>query len=207
MAKECNCPPQGAPEWMATFGDMMSLLLTFFVLLLSFANMDIQKFKEAMASVQSALVGGPTAMREAPTTSMLELSETANNALVPPADTTPGYTPEGEAEERPDSETVAEGRQDLEALASLQEMIDDEGMGDIAEAEATPRGIVVRIKGHLFFEAGAAELRPESRHVLDEIGAILEAYPYELTIEGHTDDAPIHTARFPSNWELSTARA
>jgi len=207
MAKECNCPPPGAPAWMATFGDMMSLLLTFFVLLLSFANMDVQKFKDAMASIQGALVGGPTTMREAPNTSMLQLSDTASNAVVPPVDTTPGYTPGGEAEERPDTETVAAGRRDLEALASLQEMIDDEGMGDNVEVEATPRGLVVRVKGHLFFEGGADTLRKSSAKVLDEIAAILDIYPYDLTIEGHTDNVPIHTARFPSNWELSTARA
>jgi len=192
---------------MATFGDMMSLLLTFFVLLLSFANMDVQKFKEAMSSVQSALVGGPTTMREAPDTSMLQLSDTVNNAMAPPVDTTPGYTPEGEAEERPDSETVANGRQDLETLASLQEMIDAEGMGDAAEAEATARGVVVRVKGHLFFKAGGAGLRHGSAKILDEIAAILDAYPYDLTVEGHTDNIPIHTERFPSNWELSTSRA
>jgi len=192
---------------MATFGDMMSLLLTFFVLLLSFANTDVQKFKEAMSSVQSALVGGPTTMREAPNTSMLELSDTASNAATPPMDTTPGYSPGGEAEERPDTETVANGRSDLETLASLQEMVDDEGMSDSVEVESTPRGLVVRVKGHLFFSGGADSLRKQSNPVLDEIAAILDVYPYDLTIEGHTDDIPIHTERFPSNWELSTGRA
>lgn len=207
MAKECNCPPPGAPAWMATFGDMMSLLLTFFVLLLSFANMDVQKFKEAMSSVQSALVGGPTTMRETANTSMLQLSDSANNAMTPPVQNTPGFTPEGEAERRPDTETVAQGRQDLEALATLQEIIDTEGMGDAAEAEVTARGVVVRVKGHLFFEGGGTDLRRDSAKVLDEIGAILDVYPYDLTVEGHTDNIPIHTERFPSNWELSTSRA
>ena len=207
MAKECNCPPPGAPAWMATFGDMMSLLLTFFVLLLSFANMDVQKFKDAMASVQGALVGGPTTMREAPNTSMLELSDTVNNAATPPVDTTPGYTPGGEAEERPDTETVAAGRADLEALASLQEMVDDGGMSDDIDVKSTPRGLVVRVKGNLFFADGGDSLGKSSTKVLDEIAAILDIYPYDLTIEGHTDDIPIHTERFPSNWELSTGRA
>ncbi len=86
-------------------------------------------------------------------------------------------------------------------------MIDAEGMGDAAEAEATSRGVVVRVKGHLFFQRGGADLRHESAKVLDEIGAILDVYPYDLTVEGHTDNIPIHTERFPSNWELSTSRA
>jgi len=130
-----------------------------------------------------------------------------NNAAAPPVDTTPGFTPGGEAEERPDTETVANGSSDLEALASLQEMVDDEGMGNDVDMESTPRGLVVRVKGNLFFTGGADALRKPSTKVLDEIAAILDIYPYDLTIEGHTDDIPIQTARFPSNWELSTGRA
>jgi len=187
---------------MATFADMMSLLLTFFVLLLSFANMDVQKFKEVMASVQGALVGS-----QPPSTSMVPLSDSTSGAAAPPVDTTPGYTPRGAAEERPDSETVANGRRDLEALASLQEVIADEGMGDNVEVETTARGLVVRVKGQLFFTGGGDSLLKGSTKVLDEIAAILDAYPYDLTIEGHTDDTPIHTERYASNWELSTSRA
>ncbi|HEX9592952.1 MAG TPA: OmpA family protein [bacterium] len=207
MSRECDCPPPGAPEWMNTFADMMSLLLTFFVLLLSFANMDIVRFREAMSSIQNALLGGPTAMKEVPQTAVVELSQTSHTSLV---------QTQREVQENPPSETgepetaatkVVTSTTDLEALASIEQMLREQELIGMAEAEATARGVIIRVKGQLFFEAGSAELLERSYPMLNEIGAILLAFPYNITVEGHTDDQPIHTERFPSNWELSTARA
>jgi chemotaxis protein MotB len=65
----------------------------------------------------------------------------------------------------------------------------------------------MQVQGQVFFEAGQAEIKDASHPFLDEIGRIIKASPYNVAIEGHTDDTPIHTARFPSNWELSTSRA
>jgi chemotaxis protein MotB len=207
MAKECDCPPPGAPAWMNTFADMMSLLLTFFVLLLSFANMDIVRFRDAMSSIQNALIGGPTAMREVPRTAVVDLGTSSNISLI---DTQREVqeNPPSEVEEPEEAATqLVSGAQDIEALATIEQMLDEQGMQDMAEAEATSRGIVIRVKGELFFDAGSAALREQSRSVLNEIGAVMQAFPYNVSIEGHTDDVPIHTERFPSNWELSTARA
>ena len=207
MSRECDCPPPGAPEWMNTFADMMSLLLTFFVLLLSFANMDIVRFQEAMSSIQNALLGGPTAMKEVPQTAVVELSQTSHTSLV---------QTQREVQENPPSETgepetaatkIVTSTTDLEALASIEQMLREQELIGMAEAEATARGVIIRVKGQLFFEAGSAELLERSYPMLNEIGAILLAFPYNITVEGHTDDQPIHTERFPSNWELSTARA
>jgi chemotaxis protein MotB len=192
---------------MNTFADMMSLLLTFFVLLLSFANMDIVRFREAMSSIQNALLGGPTAMKEVPQTAVVELSQTSHTSLV---------QTQREVQENPPSETgepetaatkVVTSTTDLEALASIEQMLREQELIGMAEAEATARGVIIRVKGQLFFEAGSAELLERSYPMLNEIGAILLAFPYNITVEGHTDDQPIHTERFPSNWELSTARA
>jgi len=183
------------------------LLLTFFVLLLSFANMDIVRFRDAMSSIQNALIGGPTVMREVPQTAVVELSTSSNTSLI---DT------QREIQENPPTEVVepddaatqlVSGAQDIEALATIEQMLDEEGIREMAEAEATSRGIVIRVKGQLFFDAGSAELQERSHPVLDEIGAVMQAFPYNVAIEGHTDDVPIHTAQFPSNWELSTGRA
>ena len=192
---------------MNTFADMMSLLLTFFVLLLSFANMDIQRFKEAMSSVQGALVGESAVTKEVPQTAVVDLGQSSNTSLVqtpraaqepPPAET---RAPQNTAT------TIVTASTDLEALASIEQMLRDQDLTGMAEAEATARGVVIRVKGQLFFDAGLADLLERSYPVLNEIGAILLAYPYDISIEGHTDDQPIHTERFPSNWELSTGRA
>jgi chemotaxis protein MotB len=67
--------------------------------------------------------------------------------------------------------------------------------------------VLMQVQGQVFFSAGQADLKPGSKPFLDEIARIIKASPYHVAIEGHTDDTPIHTARFPSNWELSTTRA
>jgi len=207
MAKGCDCPPPGAPEWMNTFADMMSLLLTFFVLLLSFANMDIVKFRDAMSSIQNALVGGPTAMREVPQTAVVEMSTSSDTSLVETQQEVQENPPSEPEEPDVAATQLVSGAQDIEALATIEQMLDEQGMREMAEAEATPRGIVIRVKGQLFFGAGSAALLERSHSVLNEIGAVMQAFPYNVAIEGHTDDVPIHTERFPSNWELSTSRA
>lgn len=207
MSRECDCPPPGAPEWMNTFADMMSLLLTFFVLLLSFANMDIVRFREAMSSIQNALLGGPTAMKEVPQTAVVELSQTSHTSLVQTQREVQENPPSGTGEPETAATKVVTSTTDLEALASIEQMLREQELIGMAEAEATARGVIIRVKGQLFFEAGSAELLERSYPMLNEIGAILLAFPYNITVEGHTDDQPIHTERFPSNWELSTARA
>ena len=207
MAKDCDCPPPGAPEWMNTFADMMSLLLTFFVLLLSFANMDIQKFKDAMSSVQGALVGGPTAMLEVPKTTIVDMGTTANTSVIETQQEVQENPATAQDEPLEAATQIVSGSQDIEALATIDQMLAEEGIRQMAETEATSHGIVIRVKGQLFFDAGSAELRERSHPVLNEIGAVMQAFPYNVSIEGHTDDVPIHTAQFPSNWELSTARA
>jgi chemotaxis protein MotB len=192
---------------MNTFADMMSLLLTFFVLLLSFANMDIVRFREAMSSIQNALLGGPTAMKEVPQTAVVELSQTSHTSLVQTQREVQENPPSGTGEPETAATKVVTSTTDLEALASIEQMLREQELIGMAEAEATARGVIIRVKGQLFFEAGSAELLERSYPMLNEIGAILLAFPYNITVEGHTDDQPIHTERFPSNWELSTARA
>jgi chemotaxis protein MotB len=206
MAKGCDCPPPGAPEWMNTFADMMSLLLTFFVLLLSFANMDIERFKEAMGSVQDALVGTPAVIKEVPQTAVVDLGQSSNTSLVQTPQVQANPPSEIQQPETPTTKVVT-GSTDLEALATIEQMLRDQDLTGMAEAEATSRGVIIRVKGQLFFDTGSADLLERSYPVLNEIAAILLAFPYDITIEGHTDDQPIHTERFPSNWELSTGRA
>ncbi len=69
------------------------------------------------------------------------------------------------------------------------------------------RGVVIRLPDHMLFETGRAELLPEAVAPLDDVGRIVRTLPNAIQIEGHTDNLPIHSADFPSNWELSTARA
>ncbi|RMH40734.1 MAG: flagellar motor protein MotB [Deltaproteobacteria bacterium] len=173
----------GGSEWMATFADMMTLLLTFFVLLLSFASMDITNFRMALGSVKDALgvevehPGDVTAIA----TSVVELSkrESTSNLQV--------------FEEM--------------MVSRIREMVREKGLEGTIEAVPDARGVIVRITGEILFETGEAELRPESKPTLDAVAEICRMLEYPISVEGHTDDRPIHTSRYASNWELSTARA
>lgn len=177
-------PEGGGDEWMATFADMMTLLLTFFVLLLSFANMDITRFRMALGSVKDALgvrYQHPGDV-EAVATSVVELSQ----------------------RESTDKLNIMDQMQLLHTVKSL---IEEAGLKNKMEVEASGRGIIVRVTGKIFFATGSNRLRPKSEPILDAIGKIAKKVPSPVAVEGHTDDRPIRTSKFPSNWELSTARA
>ncbi len=167
---------------MATFADMMTLLLCFFVLLLSFATMDVVKFRDAMGSVQRELgvVSKQDGMFEALATSPIQLDE---------------------------NEATAEPGADRALLEELQAAISEEGLGNEMTAQMDGRGVIVRISGRVLYPQGSAGLRPESDTILRRISELVQGTEHRVMIEGHTDDVPIATLRYPSNWELSTARA
>lgn len=182
----------GAPAWMATFADMMSLLLTFFVLLLSFATMDIVKFKDAMGSIQQALGFMPSG------TGMFQ--HTNNPTIYEKPFATSSLT-RGELT----SEVVNEMS---EAISEeLKEVIKKYGLEKDVDVEKSKRGVILRMRGKVLFNAGDAELKEASYPVLDKIADIMRKFPSNVSIEGHTDNVPISGGRYSSNWELSVARA
>ena len=177
--------PSGSGDgnaWMATFADMMTLLLCFFILLLSFATMDIAKFRDAMGSVQEAL--GVQFEHEG------DFEAVASSPL--------------QLDEFEESGGLGEDRA---LLDELQAAIAEEGMDSEIGAEIDGRGVVVRINGRVLYRQGDSGLRLESDAILSRIASLVKGTKHRVMIEGHTDDVPIATARYPSNWELSTARA
>jgi len=181
MAAEEDEGGGGAPGWMVTFGDMMSLLLTFFVLLLSYSTMDITKFQMVLKSIR---VG---------------FGEMSTTAIVEP--TTPQFGSETEKESSTDEESNF-------LAMKLEEVIDQADVSSAVELTREEAGILLRIRGNIVFTPGSAEFRPESFQFLREIGGLLREFPHHVLVKGHTDDSPLPTgSQFPSNWELSAARA
>jgi len=182
----------GAPAWMATFADMMSLLLTFFVLLLSFATMDIVKFRDAMGSIQQALGFMPAG------TGMFQ--HTNNPAIYEKPLATSSLT-KGELT----SEMVNEMSDAISE--ELKEVIKQYGLENEVEVEKSKRGVILRMRGKVLFNAGEAELKESSYPILDKIAELMRKFPSNISIEGHTDNIPVNGGRYSSNWELSVARA
>lgn len=171
---------------MLTFGDLVTQILIFFVLLFSFSSIDIQKFEQAIASIQGALgilVGGRTV-----TTPVNVESSTAPPASPLPTD--PRDLVQMEAIRAQLAETLAAAGLEAEVLLQSEE-----------------RGLVVRFADRVLFDLGRADITPAGRAVLEALVPVLRAVPNQIRVEGHTDDWPIRTAQFPSNWELSAARA
>lgn len=220
-------PPAGSPAWMATFSDLMNLLLCFFVLLFSMSTVDEEKFNQLVASMASAfsiLDGGSTAIGEGILISngVSQLNEldkyinsTGNTAEdVVDSDEFNQYDPSGEVSEEEQFQEMIEAikEQNLTANEELSELIEEavaeSGMTDQIEVNFTNQYVMLSLKGALLFDSGKAELKNDSLKVLDRVGVILERYAGGLIeIEGHTDSVPINSAKFANNNELSSARA
>ncbi len=183
MAKKkrgCDCE-RGLPGWMATFSDMMTLLLTFFVLLLSMSSLDQQRIKEALGSLKGSLGvlhgGTKTEVNVRELLPSLEMVEVSPRQLVDK-----------------DYERIR--------LELYRKKMDDK-----IRADRTEMGILLHIDSSVLFGPGRAEFGAAAQDVLEDVAGILRETRWQVRVEGHTDNVPIHTNRFPSNWELSTARA
>lgn len=171
----------GAPAWVVTFADLMSLLLAFFVLMLSFSNTEIVKFRTMAGSVRNAL-----GMK-----SEFDLSDIPMGSKLLPYES----PQKGDGEAR-------------EALATqLRMVLEEAGLKDRGAVEITERGVLLRLSGDLFFSSGEVELKPKALSILNLLAVKIKAIPRSIDVEGHTDDVPIATNVYPSNWELSAARA
>ncbi|MBT5549078.1 MAG: OmpA family protein [Nitrospina sp.] len=162
---------EGAPLWMTTFADMVTLLLTFFILYYSIASMNMQKFKEAIIGEEQASIG------------LLELLDSA---------------------EIKESIQNLTGMKSNDILSDITEVAEESEL----QVDASESKVVVRVPGASLFKPGEADLQLSARPTLDEVIRVVNKYPdYKIHIQGHTDDESISTVKFPTNWELSAARA
>lgn len=221
-------PPAGSPAWMATFSDLMNLLLCFFVLLFSMSTVEEEKWDQLVASMSSAFSifdGGSTAIGEGILISngVSQLNEldkyinsTGNTAEdVQDSDEFNEFDPSGsemseeERFEQMIEEIEAQNLHVNEELAELiEEAVVESGMTQQIDVDFTNQYVLLSLKGALLFDSGKADLTDASLPVLDRVGTILEKYAGgTIEIEGHTDSVPINSAKFANNNELSSARA
>lgn len=187
MSNKKNEESSGAPEWMVTYGDLVTLLMCFFVLLFAFSEIDAQKFEAVMQSFQGSagVLSGGTTLSDSP--------------LV--------FT--GMPETNTSLETVES--QILEELKEeIQSQLEDANIELEITAEVINRGLLIRFPDNALFDSGEADLKDAATEALTVIGNILQEEPFTervISVEGHTDNVPMNSAEFPSNWELSTTRA
>ncbi len=184
----------GAPEWMATFADLVTLLMCFFVLLFAMSTIQEETFKELIQSLKSAL-----GVQQVPETGTRE-------GLVIP--TTVADTPQDKKDDRAMDEAGAMVQKEVEDIVSdVKELVMFNKLGGNVKVEENEDGAVITISDALLFGPGDAAMNQAGEPVMVKIAKVLAQFSYPITVAGHTDNIPINTAKYPSNWELSAVRA
>lgn len=153
----------GMDDWLGTYADMVTLLMSFFVLLIGISKVEPAMWEQMKSGLRSEISGQEKVQ-----------------------------TP------------LAEIKHDLDSLLAA------ERAQKIVNVEMGPDGIIMQFSSSAFYQAGSAEVGPQAQNMIDRVILAMnriDYYPFKIDLEGHTDNVPIHTARFPSNWELSVARA
>lgn len=181
----------GSPEWMATFADLVTLLMCFFVLLFAMSTTQQETFKELVESLRSAL--GVQTVPETGTREGLVMH------AVP-------------SQEQSDTQQVDElggmiQKEMDEVVSEVKELILFNKLGGLVNVSESEDGVVITLSDMLMFSAGESDVSEQGLEVLRKVAGILSQLAYHVKVKGHTDNSPINSARFPSNWELSSSRA
>ena len=159
--------------WQLTLADMMTLILCFFVIMLSVAKIDPHRY-EAVSDIMAEAMKGKAAPSK----------RTADQALI---------------------QVDKKSKNLFELQLELAKLIGKESKA--VNLKMRPDAVAINLTGGIFFQLGSADLTGEALRILDKLATPLTGAKYKLTIEGHSDNLPIHSTQFPSNWELSSARA
>jgi chemotaxis protein MotB len=200
--------------WLTTYADMVTLLLTFFVLMLSISVVDVERYKSVAETLRNSFGALPTDAPPAGSDSAVPLAPGAAD----PDTIIDGPPPTQliELEAPPTAQTSDDGAQALEDLRRAQlesraeelrtSMSDAIEAGDL-EIETTDESVIIRIKENASFPSGSADMQRAFEPVLDRIADELANGDDRIVVTGYTDDVPIRSGRFRSNWDLSAARA
>lgn len=185
---------ESSERWLLTYADLMNLLLIFFIILYSMSQVDSQKFSQLATSFKSSfgislgdigdkIIGGD------------------GNSIIP-------LNPSATAGSGSDSPPLTEAQQMENLQQQVGSLISKQDLGGDVNVSLEERGVVISITAKLLFKSGSAEVEADSIPVIEHIGKAILALPgNHIRVEGHTDTDPIQTSLYPSNWELSSARA
>lgn len=211
----------GGAGWLTTYADLMTLLLCFFVLLYAMSTPDEQKYQTLIESLREAIVG------QSGKTVLDSVNNDANDVLI--GDPVEGEhliedesLLEGELDGDTDEEWV-EGELDgetdeeedafnsLEIVSEIRDTVsgylNSQGLSSTVTVEVINEGVLLDIKEQVLFDLGKASIKPESLETLNKLGTLFKKFDNHIRVIGHTDNIPINTAQYPSNWELAAARS
>ena len=208
-----DAPSPGAPAWTATFGDLMNLLLCFFVLLFAMSSVDAAKFEQIAASFSTAFGifnGGSSSFGTGAligngVSQLTEIADYVNSM---------GLSSEGDTSSDTTSATAAQEVQSEQMKASeelaeqIQKAVSEAKIDHDIELNYTSQYVQMTIQGAILFDSGSVSIKKDALPILDKVGLILETYAGgTIEIEGHTDNVPMSGAKYSNNNELSSGRA
>jgi chemotaxis protein MotB len=203
-------------RWLVSGYDMMTLLFAVFVVLFAISSTNVSKVKELQQSLQEAFSGpvlsGGRAMMETGSTSESEPASPTKPmaALTPAQAVAAAMSPQtAQAVEEAAESALAEEEAFQELKKRIDAAVQEAGLADKVSTTVSRRGLKVRLlTDRLFFDSGSAVVNPRALPLLAKIGTIIaDEGRHPANVEGHTDDRPIATSQYPSNWQLSGARA
>jgi chemotaxis protein MotB len=171
--------------WLVTYADLMTLLLVFFIIMYAISSINLIKFRSALASIQFS---------SGQTNSGIGLLEIVK--------------PEQLDKKVSLADLTGLKSREKEMLGDIDDLIQKKQLGKHIIAKISEGKIYIQIRGKVLFDSGAAQLNDDAKPILDKIVGIIQDYEeFNVNIKGHTDNTPISTAQFASNWELSAIRA
>lgn len=195
MARKKNKKGLPTSNWMDTYADCITLLMTFFVLLYSMSSVDAAKLQSLSEALTTMLTGQKA-------DSMVQYDLYQGKVPLVGGEGQVDIKIENDGEEDKDGQMSEESTKD-----EVEEFVKKNELESIVSIISDERGIIIQLKDSILFETGQAELKESSKSVLNKINVLISTLPNNIIVEGHTDNVPINTYQFPSNYELSGARA
>jgi chemotaxis protein MotB len=196
-------------RWLLTYSDLITLLMVFFVVMFAISEADKGKYLQLRSSMQRAF--HKASVGESPDPKLLEGGGAAVTLEIPvPAAAVPIGEEKGPGDALSGSDGSAGDSEDPrldELQQALLPLAEAQGVSGDVTVYRSPEGVVISLSGNLLFDSGKADLKPEGVAFLHLLAEKVRGWQELVRIEGHTDDIPINTSLYPSNWELSAVRA
>ena len=206
----------GDERWLLTYADMITLLMALFIVMWSISSVNISRFDQLKASLKSAFSGKVLPANNSILTGQQAPFDQDGTPIQPPVPNEPSQAIQAPSIQANIAASIqqAQTQQETDSLKKVAEEVkayaQAHGLQGVVQEKILERGLVVRLlTDKVLFTSGQATLRPEAFGLLGDIAHLLAApdIPNNVRVEGNTDSQPIHSAQFPSNWELSSARA
>jgi chemotaxis protein MotB len=218
---------EGSNErWLLTYADMITLLMALFMVLFSISSVNISKYETLQKSLKAAfsgniLPGGKAIAKQGATNNAAQAPSSVELQAIEPvatqgassAENGSAHSTSSSASAAASASQAAQAQQEAAEFAHIKQELEAyaraHGFAKSVQTSIEARGLVIRVlTDDLLFASGQASLDNRATGLLEEIGALLNVdQTHPISVEGNTDNVPIHSSQFPSNWELSTARA